>query len=224
MQYLLIPKISNPFNFYIKSRCLKDFPDNPWGRALKHTENFLPVKLLSFGNEFKNIGILPVWIRKFIVQSENFYMIPITTPGRVVRGFIFQLVSVKKFRRLDDDKPLFYGFHRFDDFKYDDYIIVSEGVKDAEAVAKYYKYSLAVLGNHISTEQAEVLRRLTRNIIFIGDNDVWGHVNEKFNKRAGAVVSYPPVKDLGMIFEDESRRIVESYLLTLMSVYGLKRR
>jgi len=219
VQLLSSESVAGTLDFYLKAKHIRDEPKDSWGKALAQTQNYLPPKKIRFGQEFGQIDRLDLFVRSILVKEEYSYIIPITSVGGIVRGFIFRLVERKEFRRVDDGRPLFYGFHRFKDFKYGQLIIVSEGIKDAEAVARFYPYSLSIMGNHISEEQAEILKRLTSKLVFIGDNDERSRKVERLNKKAGAIVLYPPVKDVGMYFESQES-LIGMYLKNLVGIYS----
>jgi len=225
MQLLFSENISGTVRFYLEAKHVPGEGKNSWEKALSKTDNFLPPKRIRLGNEFKNLDKLSNYIRTLLVSEEFCYVIPLTTCGGIVRGFIFRLEEKKQFRRVDDGRPVFYGLHRFEKFKYGGWIILSEGIKDAEAIARFYPYSLAVLGSHISTEQSKIINCLSSRFIFVGDNDKSSVGVRGLNKKAGAIVVNPPVKDVGMYFENQGTMVTMfvEYLIKTYIKGGIER-
>lgn len=164
----------------------------------------LPCKRVLLGNVLHDLHKLPDHIQNFIKKHGEVYVLPIEDVS-CIRAIFFRAILTKDFRMIFDGNPMMYGLFRFKKFKYGDLVILSEGIKDAEAIARFYPYSLAVLTNRVTQKQSEVLKRLTDNFVFVADSDKWGHENERLNLRAGAksVFYVPGGKDPGEYFEKE---------------------
>lgn len=158
-------------------------------------------------------------IRQFFVKHKDIIVVPLDTLWSI-QGFLVRSTEGKNFLAIDLIKPHFYGLHRFKDFKYNDLIVVVEGIKDAEAVAKVYPFVLASLGVSISVKQREFLQLMSSNVVFISDADFWGRISGKSLKRYGIAVVVPPFKDLGVYFEGECyQQGVLSFVEGVVSLY-----
>lgn len=209
------------FNFYRDSKASPG-DDDEFYRAVKNRGG-LPCRRFKVGMVLKESSLLPLHIRHFLMKEGDIYVLPIEDLYSI-RAMFFRSVFGKEFRILNDGKPLFYGLHRFKDFKFGDLVILSEGIKDAEAIAKFHPYSLAVLGNHVSQKQAEVLKRLTNNSVFMADNDVWGRKSVWVNKKAGCKEVYfvHGCKDPGEIWGSGDYENLEVTMKTILMVHGRK--
>lgn len=136
---------------------------------------------------------------------------------------VFNTLSDKKvsciFRKINDSEimefsyyPCVYGLDLVDtDFKYGDYLLVTEGVYDADSFRPLFKNSVAVLTSSASVMASEILCSITNKFILAFDNDTAGNEGFKRTRESlltvnkSAVVEklniYPGDKDLGNMEE-----------------------
>jgi len=217
MRYSFSDSIKDIVSFYRQAKHVPVEHEDFMTKALVYKKG-LPYKHVLLGNDFDILGLLPTEARAFYAKAGEIYLIPIDDLT-CIRGFLLRNVFGKDFRVVSDPYPVMFGFSAFEGFKYGDLVIVSEGVKDALAVATVYPYSLACLGNHLSVKQSAYLKKITDNIVFMGDNDKSGRNTEKINLKAGckAVYYLPDSKDPGCLFESENTEVA-SYIKSVVSI------
>jgi len=166
--------------------------------------------------------LLPPSITRFIGLHKNVYIYPIVDLVGI-RAFFFRSVEGKDFRVVSDGKPYFYGLFRFKDFKYGDLIILSEGIKDAEAIALFYPYALACMGNCVSRDQAQLLKRMSDKVAFLADSDYGGKSQEKFLLKRGVnkVFYLQDSKDPGEWWEGGAKSLPK-VIEVIKEIYDLK--
>lgn len=149
---------------------------------------------------------MPKYLLDFISEQGEVLLI-----ANIIEGFIplVQLRSLhgeKKFSVLGSQSKLFYGLGYLDkNFKYGDWIVIVEGIADADLCRGLYPNVLATMTSRITKSQFEVLKLLTNNIILIGDNDIPGKKGTKANKQliqkegmnARIIFQYGNFKDIG---------------------------
>ena len=170
--------------------------------------NFPHYRLLSLKDIMLN-GMhtrLPKHILNFISEQGEVLLI-----ANIIEGYIplLQLRSIKgdkAFMAVGSQSKLFYGLGYLDkDFKYGDWIVIVEGLADADIGRGLYPNFLATMTSKITHSQFEVLKLLTNRVILIGDNDRPGRIGTKNNRKRlqGAgfdvrlIFQYGDLKDLG---------------------------
>ena len=170
--------------------------------------NFPHYRLLSLKDIMLN-GMhtrLPKNILNFISEQGEVLLI-----ANIIEGYIplLQLRSIKgdkAFMAVGSQSKLFYGLGYLDkDFKYGDWIVIVEGLADADIGRGLYPNFLATMTSKITHSQFEVLKLLTNRVILIGDNDKPGRIGTKNNRKrlqeAGfdvrLIFQYGDLKDLG---------------------------
>lgn len=210
--------IRNLVDFY-KTLSKVDLAQDSFSKATINN-GYLPVKKFRVVDVIGWEDKLPLTIQFLIKNVFESYILPYGD-FQSIRGFIFRSVKDKAYRVFSDEGPYFYGFHHFKNFKFGDPVILVEGVKEVEAVYSCVKIpSLATLSARITTKQLEVLKRLSDNSVWIGDNDLWGHKNLKYNRNKVRVAITPNrFKDLGEYFETQSKSEVELFLNQVVSLF-----
>ena len=101
-----------------------------------------------------------------------------------------------------------YGFDLIDEnFKYGDWLLITEGIYDSDCVRSIYKNSVAMLTSNITVMQAQILKSLTNRFIIAFDNDSAGDSGYKktLKRLKGSVIQklnmYGSDKDLGVMCE-----------------------
>jgi hypothetical protein len=149
---------------------------------------------------------MPKYLLDFISEHGEVLLI-----ANIIEGFIplIQLRSLhgeKKFSVVGSQSKLFYGLGYLDNnFKYGDWVVIVEGIADADLCRGLYPNVLATMTSRITKSQFEVLKLLTNNIILIGDNDIPGKKGTKANKQliqkegmnARIIFQYGDFKDIG---------------------------
>ena len=149
---------------------------------------------------------MPKYLLDFISEQGEVLLI-----ANIIEGFIplIQLRSLygeKKFSVVGSQSKLFYGLGYLDsNFKYGDWVVIVEGIADADLCRGLYPNVLATMTSRITKSQFEVLKLLTNNIILIGDNDIPGKKGTKANKQliqkegmnARIIFQYGDFKDIG---------------------------
>lgn len=149
---------------------------------------------------------IPKYLLDFISEQGEVLLI-----ANIIEGFIplVQLRSLrgeKKFSVLGSQSKLFYGLGYLEsNFKYGDWVVIVEGVADADLCRGLYPNVLATMTSRITKSQFEVLKLLTNRVILIGDNDIPGKKGTKANKQllqkenitTRLIFQYGDFKDIG---------------------------
>jgi len=149
---------------------------------------------------------LPKHILNFISEQGEVLLI-----ANIIAGYIplIQLRSIhgdKQFMAIGSQSKLFYGLGYLDNnFKYGDWVVIVEGLADADIGRGLYPNFLATMTSKITHSQFEVLKLLTNRVILIGDNDKPGRIGTKNNRKklqeAGfdvrLIFQYGDLKDIG---------------------------
>ena len=168
--------------------------------------NLLNYRLCTY-MDIKNLGIeksLTGYQKRFIASSGATIAILNTLNNKPV-SVVFRTISGKGFM----DYSMIYSLYGFDqmseDFKYGDYIVVVEGLYDADALRQIYPNVLASLTSNITLMQCEILKSMTDKFIIAFDNDEAGENGFlKAVKRLGEVQKmniYGKDKDIGNMEE-----------------------
>lgn len=216
VSFLSSKALSQSLEFY--KGVESEFVDTSFYRAVKDKPG-LKCKCAIVGRCLEKLSLLPGHIQQFFMKHSRVYILPIEDLA-AIPAIYYRSAEGKEFR-MQIAGVYFYGLFRFKSFKYGDPVFVTEGIKDAEAMALHYPYSVAVLGGTISQGQMGVLKRLTSKIIFVVDNDKWGKRNAQSLLRKGVRIARPPVKDIGMRFEGHEEE-VDRFLRTIVKIYGGK--
>jgi len=118
----------------------------------------------------------------FFNRNKVFWMLPCDTPDGGFYGFVLRGFHKKDYLKFvtRGDLELLYGFHDFGTFEKGDPIILTEGAKDREVLAKHHPYTLALLTSNLNIEQSNFLSGLTSRFVICLDNDDTG--NEMYEK------------------------------------------
>jgi len=178
----------------------------------------LPVGLV-YPNKHEHLYPLSLGYYDFYAKSPHFWIIPCEIPGKKIIGFIlrsyYDIPSEKgkpkkryMFVRIKNTFPILFGWHRFSDFKCGDPILLTEGIKDAIFLGKYYKYTLSSLTNNVSDPCMNLLSKMTDKIVLAYDMDSDGtkgsnKVSKRFSAKGFSVANMRTtysVKDWGNFF------------------------
>ncbi len=164
-------------------------------------------KLCSYA-DIKRLGLedsFTTYQRQFFAEAGLTLAIFNELGGELV-SVVFRSVVEKAFM----DFSLVYSLYGYDmlsdDFKYGDYIILTEGLYDADALRRIYPNVVAMLTSNITIMQAEILKTMTNNFIVAFDADDAGESGfQKALKRLGTDIKklsiYPGDKDIGVMEE-----------------------
>ena len=126
---------------------------------------------------------MPKHLLNFISEQGEVLLI-----ANIISGYIplLQLRSLhgeKQFTALGSQSKLFYSLGYLDsDFKYGDWVIIVEGIADADIMRGIYPNILATMTSRITKSQFEVLKLLTNKVILLGDNDEPGRKGTRNNR------------------------------------------
>lgn len=149
---------------------------------------------------------MPKYLLDFISENGEVLLIANIISGYIPLIQLRTLRGEKKFIALGNQSKLFYGLGYLNkNFKFGDWIIIVEGIADADIIRGIYPNVLATMTSRITRSQFEVLKLLTNKVILIGDNDIPGRKGTKLNrvllKDAGfdvrLIFQYGDMKDCG---------------------------
>lgn len=175
-------------------------------------KNLTNYKLISSGELMKHKlldkGALPQYVQSFIVDNAEVMILGNMLEDRPASATI-RGIREKDFIDYGTTKGLFYGLGMLKpDFKYGDWIILTEGPLDRDAFVDIYPNTLALLTASISMMQLDVIETLTNRVILMLDNDEPGILGTKKSRKAlqsrGIYVQeihQPNVKDSGTLAE-----------------------
>lgn len=187
-------------------------------KAFKQSDG-LPIGLVS-SKKHEKFYPLSVGYYQFYKKSEYFWIIPCEIPNNRIIGFILRSyynidydeksILKKKYMNVGvrGSFPIFYGWHRFGNYKLGNPIVVCEGIKDSIFLSQYYKYTVATLTNNVSESCLDILSRLTNKVILAYDKDFAGSKGEekarknlsKHNIVSVSLKTSYSVKDFGNFF------------------------
>lgn len=198
------------------SYTIEDWEESSFSRSLKFSEG-LPLRKLV--NQSLLSGLAPPVVQQFVLKYGEVYIYPIVDLVSI-RAFFLRSVTGKDFRVVSDGRAFLCGLNRFKSFVYGKTVFLSEGIKDAEAIATLYPFSVALLGNRIGKEQGVLLQKLTNKIVLVADSDYYGRVGSRQASKNIVVVSCPVSKDLGELFEGGVNvEEIKTYIFTIVNVY-----
>jgi DNA primase len=189
----------------------------------------LEVRLVS---AVKHLEYLPHAERyyPFFNRNKIFWLIPIDFPNGYIGGFILRSFTGKDYSTFTGAAKgqMLYGWHGFNGFKRGNPIILVEGVKDREYIARQYPFVLACLSSAPSASSINLIRGLTDKVILAFDNDDTGQkqtglVSKKFKEQGCVVRCITPqyVKDWGMYYgRSGMERLLKISLMEVLSGMG----
>ena len=191
----------------------------------------LPVGIASTKDHLNYLPLITEYY-DFFNQIKLFWVIPCDFPNErsCVSGFVLRGVFEKSYRTVKnpDDPQLVYGFHNFQNFKLDDPIILTEGVKDALFISQYYPYVLSLLTTNLTDITLDIISKLTSTVIIAFDSDFEGFkaskrvVNKLHDHGINSAPLVPSLKDWGQcIGSDYHQKLGESQILTALSVFKI---
>lgn len=198
-RYPLLPIVY----FYLNIKP-KSLGDSSFAKALEHKKG-LPPRLASPIVDPATDNLPPLFQHFYHIYQETF-IVPLDDHVGNLHGFLLRSVKDKAFRVLSESKALFYGWQDFENYTPDQPIILTEGVKDAEAFkVGGYPYTLAMLSSRLSTSQYHIVSRLSHCIYVVLDSDLFGIRHSRWMERKWGFKRYQaPEKDVGTIWESNS--------------------
>lgn len=180
-----------------------------------------PVSLCSYKNSFKVIPY-DLMMFEFYKQHKLFWMIPLEIPTGEIIGYIIRSYFDKVYRTIMfSNYSMFYGLHMFQQFKYGQPIVLTEGSRDTMYMQKYiYLYTLALNTSKIYKDHLNILLKLTNRFIILTDMDKPGRDQAKENQKLllmNKASSYIPdylLKDVGEYFYT-SDKLKEIFQMTI---------
>jgi DNA primase len=189
-------------DFYKALPDIKYSLNSEYNKALKNVE----YKVFDIQKSFKDLDNLNNKdLKDFAFKNTQVFIIPLRDMFDEIIGFILRSVEGKAFHTYAVNRkyPMIFGLNDFKDFKINEPILLTEGIKDAMVLKQYYKYSLAYLTSQPSDKFMEYLENITNRIIFFPDNDNAGK-KLKFNDFRKYTKYYVPYgKDLGEYWEEK---------------------
>jgi len=190
MENILLPDMETSYlldrfvDLYKKSTDINDIKEvNSEEYKAFITCTGLPIKLVDVK---KLMYYLPVYPPFFKFYSENDYIwlipchIPAEEEGKYrITGFVLRSYfgnTEKKYMNfhVDNAFPNIYGLHDFRDFEKDTPIVVTEGIKYALFLKKYYKYTISSLTNSLNINMIKMFRNITDTFVIAYDFDARG--------------------------------------------------
>ena len=110
----------------------------------------------------------------FIHENPYFWLIPLKTSSNTIFGFILKSYDKKAYRNIFNKNHIscFFGFHNFENFRYNYPIVLCEGTKDQIVLSRLYPYTLACLTSGLNGfDDIAIIRQLTNKVILCYDND-----------------------------------------------------
>jgi hypothetical protein len=165
--------------------------------------------------DIKNLGLedsFTTYQKQFFADAGATIAIFNELNGKLI-SVVFRSISEKAFMDYSITYNL-YGYDMIDpDFKYGDYLVLTEGIYDADCFRRIYPNTMAMLTSNITLMQSAILKTLTDKFIIAFDSDNAG--DKGFStaiKRLGVDIKklkiYPGDKDLG---EMEEMRLQSPY-------------
>lgn len=159
------------------------------------------------------VNSLTIYQKRFI--SRNGAVIAIfNTLNRKPVSLVFRSVSQKEFMDFSLVYSV-YGYDMIDDnFKYGDYLVITEGQYDADSLRRVYPNVVATQTSNITLIQTNILKSMTDKFIIAFDSDNAGIDGfEKAIKRLGTDIKRLPIygtdKDVGVM--EEMKKIPMEY-------------
>ena len=163
---------------------------------------------LCFWADVKKLGLedsFTTYQKQFFQEAGATIAIFNEINGKLV-SVVFRAVQDKAFMDFSLTYSL-YGYDLIDpDFKYGDYLVLTEGIYDADTLRRIYPNVVAMLTSNITIMQAAILKTMTDKFIIAFDADNAG--DSGFNaalKRLGTNIKKLKIfngdKDLGVMEE-----------------------
>lgn len=175
----------------------------------KDLDNYRIMTLGSIINkEWKND--IPDYIIEFLNDEGQVVSIANIVLNQVAQ-IQFRSLKEKKFTVLGRQTAVPYGIGQFsDDFKYGDWVVITEGTSDRDALIDIYPNTIAVLTSGLTTIQRQLIKNLTNKVILLYDNDKAGLdgmdkdsyiLREKMGIKVETIDYIEDVEDPGTILE-----------------------
>lgn len=125
-------------------------------------------------NRWRGDKELPKHIIEFI-NEEGEVMVIANILLKQVTQIQFRAIEHKKFYALGSQSSIPYGLGFLNrEFKFGDWLVITEGSSDRDALVSIYPNIIAVMTSGLSTIQRELLKNLTNKVILLYDNDETG--------------------------------------------------
>jgi hypothetical protein len=199
--------------------------------ALKYGYNNYRIGSVADIYEYHLFHSFSKMFRDFLNRSGVFLVVFNCLSGKPVSA-VFRRLDQKEFMDFSI-YPCIYGLDLIDEnFKFGDYLILAEGMYDADSFRHLYKNTIAVLTSSLTVMSAEVVCTLTDKFILAYDSDSAGDSGRKnstekilrVNSRATIEILniYSGDKDLGIMEEaylagdTDGYRMREDYYSTIL--------
>lgn len=132
--------------------------------------------LIRFGCTKKLLDYIPQreGLYDFFRENKYFWIIPLEiSPGKVY-GYMVRGYSQKSYNvfRLNNIPAVIFGLYDFEKFNFHkDYVIITEGVKDALTIKTLYPYTISLNTAGLTVNSFNLLKAITNKFILIYDND-----------------------------------------------------
>ncbi|MGA2433957.1 MAG: hypothetical protein ABSG25_01590 [Bryobacteraceae bacterium] len=182
---------------------------DPYGKCLitKDVRTFLIEK------DFDKLDMVDnTDIKYFLVKFKDVYLIPLKLPSEDIFGILFKSINSKNFLnyKFNENSTLTFGLEDFNDFVFNNKILLVEGIKECMTFKLFYPYTLAYLTSSPSIKLFEYLKQISNQIVFIPDNDRIGK-RLKFIDKYNIYNKYFSYKnkDFGTYWESGDRNILD---------------
>ena len=195
--------------FYLSTSQSPVCPSDPYLRMRQGS--LYPVKQVSvIDSTDPNLNDL----RKLLLREKYFNMIPVVDTYAWFYGFLLRMPDTcsMKFKTYRFGDFFIYGLDTLELYDRNQTLVLVEGAKDCEAIRHEYPYCLAYLTSFPDDNQIAFIKRISRRIIMIGDND---HLQSKMARKAesqGFCHIVTPEKDPGWYFENEAWESLNLFL------------
>lgn len=115
----------------------------------------------------------------FFAENSYFWIIPLECEPHKVWGYTLRGYHSKKYVefKIPNVPATLFGLYDFKNFNFNkDYIILTEGIKDALVIKTLYPYTLALNTAGLTSNTLNLIKSLTNKIILIYDNDKAGRL------------------------------------------------
>lgn len=127
---------------------------------------------------------MPKYLLEFISEHGEVLLIANIIEGYIPMLQLRTLHGDKKFTAVGSQSKLFYSLGYLEPtFKYGDWVVIMEGIADADIMRGIYPNTLATMTSRITKSQFEILSYLTNRVILIGDNDEPGRKGTRNNRK-----------------------------------------
>jgi hypothetical protein len=206
--------INETINLYnLLGEIPEELLNSSYYKALKN-KSINKVKFFNVETDFEKLkDIKDDKLFYYLLLSQLVFFIPVDFFSGEIIGFILRSVNNKNFYTVNfKGTSLVYGLNDFKDFKFNEPVILCEGVKDAQAIKLVYKYTLAYLRGVPVESLLKYVNNITNKILIISDNDKTGKIL-KYKLPGYSIECVKSGKDPGEYFDGKESILIELRLI-----------